>query len=174
MVYAGLVAGAVTSLLFRDPLKPVAPWLLLVLGGATVVGSLPWWYKRWPRPARDILRFSLGLTIALCGYLILSGHVLTGSIGVLVLAGFHKLYMTLRRARRLRACDGCSDLREVGICPGYREQADHVRRYEIEATELLLVNGLVPPLPRVTDAQRNAHPSTGSLETAQDPVVNRE
>lgn len=154
MVYAGLAGGVVACLLFRYVLSPVAPWLLLVLGGGTVVGSLPWWYRCWPRSARDILRFSLGLTIALCGYLILSGHLLPGLAGVVVLAGFHKIYMTLRRARRLRACDGCPDLQEVGICPGYREQADHVRQYEIEATELLLANGLEPPLPGVTDAQR--------------------
>jgi len=174
MVYAGLAGGVVACLVFHGELLPVAPWLFAAVGGVTVAGSLPWWYKRWPRLGRDLLRFSLGLTIALCGSLLVSGHLLAGLIGAAVLGAFHRTYMTLRRGRRLRDCDGCLDLREVGICPGYREQVEHVRRYEIEATELLLAQGLAPPLPRSTEARRGAHASTVWLEAAQDPADSSE
>ena len=156
MVYAGLATAVVACLVFHGALEPVAPWLLLGLGGGTVAGSLPWWYKRWPRSVRDLLRFSLGLTIALCGYLLVSGHLLAGLAGIAVLGGFWKMYKALRGTRKARACDGCPDFEEIGICPGYREQAEQVRRYEVAATELLLSRGLVPPLPRAKEARLTA------------------
>jgi len=91
----------------------------------------------------------MGVTIALCGYLLLSGQMLVGLVGALTLAIFWKAYMTLRRPRRLNACAGCPELHTDRICSGFAMQAERVRCYEIAATARIIASGaLTSPRPR--------------------------
>lgn len=116
-----------------------------VLATATVILSLPLWYKRWPRPMRDLLRFSMGLAIPLCGYVLLNLHFITGVVGAVGLAAFWRVYLALRRRRRLESCAGCLELGPQSICSGYRQQAEYLRAYEQQATEWVMANDTEGP-----------------------------
>lgn len=110
----------------------------------TLAFSWPAWYKRWPRVLRDVLRLMMGLTIAMCGYLLLSGQPVTGLVGAAVLAAFWKGYMVRRRSRRLEACAGCAELHAGGICTGFTLHAERIRQYEWAATERVIAAGYLP------------------------------
>jgi len=144
MVYAGAALGAVLCGVFRQPLWDVAPALWAAMAGITLVFSFPLWYKRWPRPMRDLLRAMLGGTIALCGYLLLSGAWLPGLVGTAVLAASWQAYRGVRERFRRQACAGCPELRDGEICPGFALQAERIRQYEQQATERLIAGGYVP------------------------------
>ncbi len=144
MVYAGIALGVLLSAVFHEPLHDAAPALFAVLAGVTLTLSCPVWYRRWTRPVRDALRGMTGATIALAGYLLFSGSLLPGLIGLVVLGLTWKAYQALRGSRHPKACDGCPQLRENEICPGFALQAECIRQYEQEATDLLLSHGYLP------------------------------
>jgi hypothetical protein len=96
---------------------------------------------------RDIVRFAMGVTIALCACLLLSGQLTAGLVGAAALATFWKAYVVLRR-RHLTACAGCAELRGAAICTGFTLQAECVRRYEAAATERIIASGYRPPAVR--------------------------
>jgi hypothetical protein len=142
LAYAGIFAG--TAACFWNP-----PWLrmhsvlvLAMLASTTVFLSSPLWYKRWPRSMRDVLRFSMGLTVALCGYVLFTGHIITGIVGIVVLAAFWRTYMAQRQKRRLESCGGCTELGNSTVCSGYLQQTQHLRLYEEKATEWVMTNGV--------------------------------
>ncbi len=144
LVYAGIGSVAVLCWLFRAALQETAVELVLVLAGVTLALSFPAWYKYWPRPMRDVLRFALGGLIALCGFLLVSGHFVVGLAAAAGLLATWKAFMALRNRRSARRCDGCprlsaerTRLSAKRICPGYALQASMIRRYEEAATELL-------------------------------------
>ena len=150
MAYAGLLLGglacglvAATRPGWFDLGMPIA---LAVLGSVTVAMSMPGWYGRWPRPLRDVLRFSLGVTLATCAALVVAGQWLVGLLGAAVLLVCWAIYKTLRQARRQHNCDGCGELTTKAICSGYRRQARAVRRYETIATERLFSDTIPPEL----------------------------
>ncbi|MHC4228592.1 MAG: hypothetical protein ACYSWW_09865 [Planctomycetota bacterium] len=121
--------------------------LLAGLGVPTLALSGPWCYKRLPRVVRDILRWTMGAVIAICGYLWISRELIVAIPVTIVLLVFWMAYFNVRRKRRLHACDGCEELSDKGVCSGCRLQADGVRRYEQTATQLYLASGRVPALP---------------------------
>jgi hypothetical protein len=141
LVYAGIGSVAVTCWLFRAALREMRVELFLgsflVLAGATLALSFPTWYKRWPRPMRDVLRFALGGLIAMCGYVLISGHIVVGLAAAAGLLATWKAFMVLRNRRTVHRCDGCARLSPKQICPGYTLQASIIRQYEEAATELL-------------------------------------
>jgi hypothetical protein len=149
MAYLGLASGVVLCALLWQPLRQIGAVLFLTLATLTILLSLPAWYRRWPRPLRDMLRFAMGVTIALCAHLLLSGQLLVGLVGALALTTFWKAYMVLRRSRRLVACAGCPELHANVICTGFTLQAERVRRYEIAATERIIGFGNLPLALRV-------------------------
>ncbi len=154
MAYLGLGVGMLLCVLWRNPLKEVGAALFLALAAVTVALSLPTWYRHWPRRMRDVLRFALGGTIALCAYLLLWDQVLAGLAGTAVLAAFWRAYMILRRPRRLDACTGCPELLDDAICTGFTFQAEHVRRYEEAATRRMIASGYLPQAVREGAARK--------------------
>ncbi len=140
LAYTGMAVGIATCVGNPTWLQVYGVLVFSVLATATVLLSLPLWYKRWPRPMRDVLRFSMGLTIPLCGYVLFSGHIVTGIVGAVVLVAFWRFYLTLRRARRLESCAGCSELGTQSICSGYCMQAGQLRVYEEKATAWVMAH----------------------------------
>ena len=106
--------------------------------------SFPAWYKRWPRPMRDALRFALGGLIALCGYILILGQVIAGLAAAAGLLATWKAFMLLRNRRSSRRCEGCDQLSAQAVCPGYALQASIIRQYEEAATELLTASMDLP------------------------------
>ena len=147
LAYAGIAAGGLLCGLVHGPLQEVGARLFFALAAVTLALSFPPWYKTyWPRPMRDVLRFALGLVIALCGYLAVSGQLTAGLAGVVLLATMWKVYGVLRGRQKDRACDRCPELTAEGICAGFALQADRIRQYEEAATEMLLASGDVPEI----------------------------
>ena len=145
----------VLALILLSPSTASVSVVLFALGAPTLALSGPWCYKKLPRTVQDVLRFTMGAVIALCGYLLLCREWMVAAPVAMVLFIFWKAYLEVRRRRRLRACDGCEELSDKGICSGCMLQAKGVRRYEKIATQLYLASGKVPALPLSTqDAGR--------------------
>lgn len=138
-VYAGLAGGLASCSYFAALRESPTSWLLGLMV-PTVVLSAPHRYMRLPRPLRDLLRFGMGFCISLCGCVVLWGSslVAVGCVGVLFL--FWRMYFVQRRKRKADACRGCPEYGQASICTGCRTQADAVRAYETEATNLLLAS----------------------------------
>jgi hypothetical protein len=126
--------------------------VLAGLGVPTLVLSGPWCYKKLPRTVRDALRFSMGVMIALCGYLLFCREWMIAGPVMIVLFVFWRTYFKARRERRLHACDGCEELSDKGICGGCELQVDGARRYEQIATQLYLASGQTPVFQRLGEA----------------------
>ena len=139
--YLGMATGVIllaTTSLLSTPTLPA------ILATPTVLLSHPRFYKRMPRFLRDLLRTSMGLLIVACGGLFLSAHYLTGAILSVVLFAFWRFYFRLRHARRLAACNGCPELHRGGVCSGFARQAERIREYERDATEMLYASTPLP------------------------------
>lgn len=140
-VYAGVgLAGG--TLLMTMP--GVRAWMLAVLVAllATVfAGSMPRVYGTLPRLLRDALRFGAGALFALATYVGLAGSPVAGLAALSLIYAFWRVYFSRRARRKLRECDGCPELCADRICSGFAAQAEHVRAYQREATELLYSNG---------------------------------
>jgi hypothetical protein len=127
-----------------QPSSIIATIALAGLGFPTLALSGPWCYKKLPRVIRDILRWTMGSMIVLCGYLFIHRELIIAVPVAAVLITFWKFYFKARRKRRLHACDGCEELSGNGVCSGCRPQAEGVRRYEDTATQLYLKSSQVP------------------------------
>jgi len=147
LAYAGIVVTGICCAVFHGEIAPVVVPLFSVLLILTLVLSLPPWYKHLPRAIRDVARTTMGMAIALVGFLTVLGHWIIAPLGAAILIGFWRFYMRLRRRRRQHACDQCSDLHDGVVCPGFSMQTERLRRYEQTATEFLLSTGYVPDLP---------------------------
>jgi hypothetical protein len=139
--YSGIVVAALACLLVPAVRASALP-LLCYLMLPTLAFSMPQLYKRCPRWARDGLRFSMGLCISLCFCILLMGKLMVSVLCAGILLLFWRIYFVMRRNRRAQACNACSEL--GGICTGCHLQADAVRAYEAEATQLLLASGRNP------------------------------
>ena len=136
LAYVG-VFGALLAIVLLPTLQSWLRSVFLVGGFLTVLFSLPVWYKRWPRVVRDVLRFSMGAMLACGGMLCFYGDWLVGGVGMLVMAAFWKLYLHQRAKRKLHSCQGCEEYGRDEICSGYTFQADCIRQYEEQATDLV-------------------------------------
>lgn len=144
LVYAGLILTILGCLVYSAEISPVASSLFALLVAVTLAGSCPIWYRRWPRPVRDLFRAMLGMTLGLCGFLLTHQFWPLGLTGLIVLLVSYQVYFVLRQAQRLRACDGCLELDQPGICSGCRLKVELTRQYETAATAWLLTDGYVP------------------------------
>ncbi|MHC4074067.1 MAG: hypothetical protein ACYTGS_18885, partial [Planctomycetota bacterium] len=70
--------------------------LLAGLGVPTLALSGPWCYKRLPRVVRDILRWTMGAVIAICGYLWISRELIVAIPVTIVLLVFWMAYFNVR------------------------------------------------------------------------------
>ena len=141
--YSGILA-CIMLLILLWPSVTQAGMVLAGLGVPTLALSGPWCYKKLPRYVRDVLRLAMGAVVALCGYLLLCREWMIAAPVAVVLFVFWRVYFKVRRERRLRACDGCEELSDKGICSGCRLQANGARRYEQVATQLYLASGQTP------------------------------
>ena len=140
LAYAGILAGVAASIAAPSFLQTHGATVFVSIATATILFSLPFWYKRWPRCLRDVLRFCMGLSIALCGCLLVSGQIVVGIVGAIGLATFWRTYLALRRRRRLHSCAGCPELNGRHICSGFQSQTECLRTYEEKATRWILAN----------------------------------
>ena len=141
--YCGILTCTILLILYQ-PSVTKAVTLLAGLSFPTLTLSGPWCYKKLPRVIRDILRWSMGVMIALCAYLLICRELIIAVPVATVLFIFWRFYFRARRKRRLHACDGCEELAGKGICSGCLLQADGVRRYEDIATRLYLASSQIP------------------------------
>ena len=139
--YGGIVVAALACLLVYAVRASAVP-LLCCLMLPTLGLSMPLLYKRCPRQVRDGLRFSMGLCISLCFCILLMGKLMVSALCAGILLLFWRVYFVMRRNRRAQACNACLEL--GGICTGCHLQANAVRAYEAEATQLLLASGRNP------------------------------
>ncbi|MHC4431151.1 MAG: hypothetical protein ACYTBS_04870, partial [Planctomycetota bacterium] len=82
--YTGMLSCMLSLILLR-PIVTQVGVILAGLGAPTLVLSGPWFYKKLPRAFRDILRFSMGVMIVLCGYLLLCREwMIAGPVAVVL------------------------------------------------------------------------------------------
>ena len=141
--YGGIASGVLLALLAPLPDGALPTLFLAVLAGVLTLSAPPL-YKRLPRVVRDLLRFTSGALIPLSLYICIRSSVWVGAIGLAALFAFWLVYFRVRKERQLKACDGCAELGEKSICSGFAMQAAQVRKYEEEATNLLIGTGYVP------------------------------
>lgn len=147
LLYTGVVVGGLACGLWHEPLQQLGTWPVLPPVGLLLVMSFPLCYQYWPRPVRDVLRLAAGVTLAWCGFLLVSGRLAWGLHLVGLLAAVAVGFATLRRRARGHACAGCPELQQRGICSGYTRQAELIRQYEQAATQRILAAGVTPFLP---------------------------
>ena len=135
LAWFGVAVGAVAMAIGGTS----TAWSAVVLASMVVAASLPSRYARYPRWARDALRFSLGWVIGVGAVAVLIGPHLPGLLIAGGLAAAWAPFQASRRKRRQDLCHGCPQL-GTGICSGFRAQAADARRYEEEATALLLAD----------------------------------
>lgn len=138
-VYAGLIVGGVLCLC-SEALRESSALVLWILTGPTVILSTPSLYHRLARGCKDMLRCSMGICMGLCVCAVFQVHPLLAAGCAGVLFGFWKLYFAQRRRRRAEACQGCPEYGREAICSGCRLQAEAIRAYETEATDLLMAS----------------------------------
>jgi len=158
--WSGVVLGALLCVVFRRALGERAATILLTALPPTLLFSLPAIYKHLPRTARDLLRAAGGLLLSLSACALFVSP-LFGAAGLALLFIFWFAYFRVRRARKLRECDGCPELAAGGICSGFRRQAERIRRYEEEATGFLIATGRLPDGIVAADAGRAARAARG-------------
>jgi hypothetical protein len=97
---------------------------------------------------RDVLRFMLGISIVLGGYILFFINPIAGVAGMVLLLVNWKIFMKLRNYRRNQLCAGCADLKSNTVCPGYEIHAELIRRYEKKALKYLTTRINIPNLIR--------------------------
>lgn len=144
MFYAGIIVSLLFCSLFPQFMQSMGATLFFVITAILVPLSFPPWYKKLPRWVRDALRLMMGMTMILCTYLLFFGHFLLGLISVALLMIFWKVYLIFRQQQKRFDCDGCLELHDNKICTGFSFQAQGIRKYEKQATEIVLNCGYVP------------------------------
>ncbi|OAD20391.1 membrane protein [Candidatus Thiomargarita nelsonii] len=142
MFYAGMIVSVLFCSLF--PQQTMGVILFFVFSSILLPFSFPPWYKKLPRWARDTLRLIMGMTIVLCVYLIFFGHFLLGVFSAALLIIFWKVYLIFRQQQKRHDCDGCLEFHNNEICTGFSFQAQRIRKYEKQATQIVLKSGYVP------------------------------
>ena len=132
-LYAGLIAAGIAGILRPEAIAGRPCLFAGVLAGVALLSAPPF-YKKWPRPVRDLLRFGAGALIPAGFIVLVHGSLILGAAGLLLLWIHWRVYLRRRRERRARACEGCSDLTAGTVCPGFRMQADAARAYEHAAS----------------------------------------
>lgn len=130
-LYAGLTLALVSLFLGWAPSGAVTIAVLVATAGF----SAPKVYKRWPRRARDGLRFAAGALIPWTAALAWSAPWV-GVPAVVALAVAWWVYLRQRVARRAAACTGCPELGR-GVCSGFATQAVSTRAFEQRASDLV-------------------------------------
>ena len=140
------VAAALTAVLLAPLSTPATAYIGYGSSLPVLACTWPAWYARMPRLARDALRFALGACIVLLVSMLWQGPVLLGVANVAALAIIRHVMLRRRAAVKSRGCEGCPERAEYGVCPGFADQAAHIRQFEQAATDRLMQLA-VPPNP---------------------------
>ena len=141
--YVGMFTG-IALLSFTPESSGLFPMMFLAVLIGVLIFSVPSLYKRLPRFVRDMVRFASGILIPASVYLCSGPGYRIGILGLGALFLFWCVYMRMRKRRKLKECDGCPELELNRICSGFEMQANHIRRYQTEADELLAESGYMP------------------------------
>lgn len=136
LVYSGFL-GTLLCVVLLLPLTEIAGWLTLALIGATSILSYPPLYKTHSRLLRDLLRSSLGVSIALTLGLLASMQLEFGISAASALAGFWLIFGKLRQTTKRSKCQTCPEYSENQICSGYKRQSESIRNYEKALEDML-------------------------------------
>jgi hypothetical protein len=157
--WAGVLAGlglpplALTGTSLEAGMYIAAVVVTIALSSMTV-------YSRVPRTGRDVLRFAGGALVPAGVWVAALASPVWGALGLAALLVSWRVYSRAREGGKARACDGCAEVgagrrsgsfggparpnRRGRVCSGFVEQAEHVRAFEREATELVLSSGFAP------------------------------
>jgi hypothetical protein len=141
--YTGILTGSLLVFLAPASGKYFPAAFPAALLSAVVLSILPL-YKSLPRLLRDGVRFTSGLLVPVGISLCAGPGYRVGIPGMAILLVFWWIYLRVRKSRKLRECDGCSELGQNRICSGFVTQAGHIRKYQAEADALLIDTGYVP------------------------------
>ncbi len=142
--YLGVLVGLIFPFTLSAFFNNHSSIMLIGLLSVVLPLSHPFIYKKLHRSFRDLLRFSLGLLIAVGGHVLFTGGLLLG-VGVFLSCYiFWKIYYKKREKRKIEECLSCDEYSEETICSGYTLQSQRIREYEEEATEYLLHTGYRP------------------------------
>lgn len=144
--YIGIVLGILTSLKFSIFIQQIQLiWILSALFPIIFL-SYPKLYKKFPRFFQDVLRLTMGIFIGVSPFLLIYQNYLSGITTLIVMSVFWWIYFRQRQIRKRHACDKCPELDLPEICSGFKEQADAICLYEIQATDFMYKSGRgIPP-----------------------------
>ena len=146
-VYIGIVAGLGVGFLWPETAAASSHHILAFLVFPVLALSMPPFYKRIHRIGRDALRFSLGFTLPWVGFALWNGQAFHAGVACLLLTTGWLAYKRKRAFSKSHECDGCPELGNQRVCSGFELQAERIRCYERQATELVIRSGFVPRLP---------------------------
>jgi len=142
-LYTGLTLGVIVSALL--PAGPLMIWgTALTLAALVLPLSFPRWYPRWSRGARDLLRGGSGVAIAGLLAPLWLGEPALGLSTLATIVAVYVWFSRVRREKKLRYCEGCSELNTAGVCSGYKHQAERIQAYEEATLARLNRAGFVP------------------------------
>lgn len=146
-VYVGIGAGLSLGFLWPETAAALSRQILTFLVLPVLALSMPPFYKRIHRIGRDVLRFLLGFTLPWIGFALWYSHAFHAVVACLLLVTGWLAYKRKRAFSKLHECDGCPELGNQRVCSGFELQAERIRDYEQQATELVIRSGFVPKLP---------------------------
>jgi len=146
LVYSGFFA-TILCIILLFPLTVITGWVTLSLISATSILSYPPLYKGHSRFLRDILRSSLGVSIAMTLGLLASKQLIFGISAVAALGGFWLVFGRLRQTTKRSKCQTCPEYSESAICSGYKRQSESIRGYEKDLEDKLRgTSGTIPAI----------------------------
>lgn len=146
LLYVWLLLGLATVLVRPDICGGTSAYVFTGAAIGTLVLSNRRWYKAYPRWVRDVLRSLTGWSVSVSAGMLFTGQYVLSIIVLGAMYVFWKVYLGQRRVGKLKACEGCSQLKASGICEGFRYQAQRIRQYEEQATEHVYRTGYVPAI----------------------------
>ncbi len=140
-----IIVAYYLSDLYNIYITPDLIWTYtLTISLYTLILSFPKLYHYCSRAFRDVIRFSLGLTIGLnlLLWLTIPSVKVLMLTSVLLISRYY--YPRLRQSQSPDVCQHCPEYNQTQICSGFRQQAQAIRCYEQQATEYLLATAYQP------------------------------
>ncbi len=142
--YLGVLSGLTVPVILPEFFGGNSKVILIILMTLTLPLSHPFIYKHLHRRVRDLLRFSLGMLLAIGSWVALTTSFPLGLGALLLCFIVWKIYYKKRAIKKIELCLQCEEYSENYICSGYIHQSQCIREYEEKATEYLLKSGYRP------------------------------
>ena len=137
LLYFSAIIAVIIDL-FADLPAIVPTTVFYSLLALVAIFSHPDVYQKLSRPIRDIMRCATGTTIAIIATLLLNGNYTLGLSGTLVLTLVYFLSLPAYGKWKKQACNKCPEINSKDFCTGYKKQAEHIRKFELEAENHLM------------------------------------